>query len=489
MKRQLHKFETTMWLVIKGVLYLLLMAAFIVILGRRNIGLTRPSRMLAIVGTTFVVVGLLFLYVYGGYDVGRKKSRPIIYSLVLAVGCTDVITYLELMIMRVNNLTTTHFTLNGLDHLLVAFLIQVVIIVVFTYAGNWLFFKIHDPERCLVVTDSQKSLDEIAYAIERFQKQYKIDKVLDYHDGEGVQSALRVVETVFAYNVPTDMRADIMSWSYRYNVNVYFNPEILDIVEVNSKEYVLDDVYLMNKNVKSLTIQQRAAKRLMDIILSVVLGVLTSPFWLIGMLAVKLYDGGPVIYKQERATIHGKRFNVYKIRTMVPDAGNDHSATKDDDRITPPGRILRRFRIDELPQFWNVFIGDMTFVGPRPEMIKNVEEYTEELPEFKYRLRVKAGLTGYAQITGKYNTSPKEKLIMDMMYVEQFSLMRDLQLIFQTAIAVFRRESTEGFGEQRQSGYTFEPYEPAKAAAEQALTEADEEEPAYNETVESGTDG
>ncbi len=448
-----------MWLVIKGILYLLLLAAFIVILGRRNVGLTRPSRMLAIVGTTFVVVGLLFLYVYGGYDIGRKKSRPIVYSLLLAVGCTDVITYLELMIMRVNNLTTTHFRLSGLELLALAFIIQIAIIIFFTYAGNWLFFKIHDPERCLVVTDSQKSLDEIVFAIERFRKQYKIIKVLDYHDREQIQSTLRVVETVFAYNVPMDIRADIMNWSYKYNVNVYFNPEIWDIVEVNSKEYVLDDVYLMNKNVKSLTMQQRVAKRLMDIILSLILGVITSPFWLIGMIAVKLYDGGPVIFKQERATIHGRRFNVYKIRTMKPDAGNDHSATKDDDRITPPGRVLRRFRIDELPQLWNVFKGDMAFVGPRPEMIKNVDEYTEELPEFKYRLRVKAGLTGYAQIMGKYNTSPKEKLIMDMMYIEQFSIWHDMQLIFQTAIAVFKKESTEAFGERGHCDYQFVKWE------------------------------
>ncbi len=485
MKRHLHKFETTMWLIIKGILYLLLMAAFIVILGRRNVGLTRPSRMLAIVGTTFVVVGLLFLYVYGGYDVGRKKSRPIIYSLVLAVGCTDVITYLELMIMRVNDLTTRHFQLNGVGHLCLVFVIQVVIIIAFTYFGNWLFFKIHDPERCLVVTDSQESLDEIAYAIGRFQKQYRITKVLDYHDKEQIQSTLRVVETVFAYNIPMDCRADIMNWSYKYNVNVYFNPEIWDIVEVNAKDYVLDDVYLMNKNVKSLTIQQRVAKRLLDIVLSVVIGVITSPFWLIGMIAVKAYDGGPVIFKQERATIHGKRFNVYKIRTMRPDAGDDHSVTQDDDRITPPGRVLRRFRIDELPQLWNVFVGDMTFVGPRPEMIKNVEEYTEELPEFKYRLRVKAGLTGYAQIMGKYNTSPKEKLIMDMMYIEQFSIMRDLQLIFQTAIAVFSKESTEAFGEREHCGYTFVPYESEGKSGDHAdSVETDEEE-----TVESGTDG
>ena len=137
----------------------------------------------------------------------------------------------------------------------------------------------------------------------------------------------------------------------------------------------------------------------------------------------------------------------------------NYSAKADDDRITKPGKFLRRTRIDELPQLWNVLKGDMTFVGPRPEMIKNVEEYTEELPEFQYRLRMKAGLTGYAQITGKYNTTPKDKLIMDMMYIEQFSILRDIQLIFQTAIVLLKSDSTEAFGNGLAERYKFEPWD------------------------------
>jgi lipopolysaccharide/colanic/teichoic acid biosynthesis glycosyltransferase len=202
--------------------------------------------------------------------------------------------------------------------------------------------------------------------------------------------------------------------------------------------------------------EQRIMKRLLDISLSLILGILSSPFWIAGMIAVKVHDGGPVIFKQERATIHGRRFDVYKLRTMKQNVEN-YSAKADDDRITKPGKFLRRTRIDELPQLWNVLKGDMTFVGPRPEMIKNVEEYTEELPEFQYRLRMKAGLTGYAQITGKYNTTPKDKLIMDMMYIEQFSILRDIQLIFQTAIVLLKSDSTEAFGNGEDGIFIFEP--------------------------------
>lgn len=137
----------------------------------------------------------------------------------------------------------------------------------------------------------------------------------------------------------------------------------------------------------------------------------------------------------------------------------NRSVEKGDTRITKPGKFLRKTRIDELPQLLNVLKGDMSFVGPRPEMIENVKAYTEEMPEFKYRMRVKAGLTGYAQISGKYNTTPKDKLIMDMMYIEQFNILRDLQLILQTIIVLLKMDSTEAFDRKRDSKYIFKKYE------------------------------
>lgn len=458
MKKHLHKFETTMWLFIKFVFYMLLMSAFLQIMGRESIGLTRMSRTLGITVSTFIVVGSLFLTVYGGYNVGRRKSKPIIYSLALAVACTDIITYIQLMIMRTNRPTVYGFRFLSLGLLALVFVVQVLIITVFAYFGNWLFFVIHEPEKCCVITSSQKSLDEIVFAMQRFKKQYRVSKVMDYHSDQ-LRDEIKKAETVFVYDVPVDARTDIMRWCYRYKVNVYFNPEIEDIMELNAKQYTLDDVYLFNRNVKALTMEQRVAKRLMDISFSFVFGILSSPVWLCAMAAIKLEDGGPVLFKQKRATIHGKTFEVYKLRTMKPNDDN-HSVTKNDDRITKVGQFLRRTRIDELPQLWNVLKGDMTLVGPRPEMLKNVEEYTEELPEYKYRLRMKAGLTGYAQITGKYNTTPKDKLVMDMMYIEQFSILKDIQLIFQTVIVLLKKDSTEAFDEQgRHCPYKFEKWE------------------------------
>ena len=456
MKKHLHKFESTLWLVIKFLLYFLLLLTFIIVHGKENIGLTRLSRTMGTTVFVFVIVGLLLLSVYGTYDVGRRKSKPIIYSLSLAVVCTDVVAYLQVMIMRAN--TDIHeFRLRGIELLILTMVIQIAIIIVFTYTGNALFFAIHEPEKCCIITSCQESLDVIAYAVCRFRKQYKITSIVDYRCSD-IEPYIEKAETVFIYDIPAERRLMIMRLCYKHKVNVYFNPYLEDIMEVNAKHYVLDDVYLFNKNNKTLTMEQRILKRLLDIGLSLLLGILTSPLWICGAIAVKLYDGGPVFFKQKRATIHGRVFDVYKLRTMKTNVEN-YSAKKDDDRITKPGKILRRTRIDELPQLLNVLKGDMTFVGPRPEMLENVQSYTEELPEFRYRLRVKAGLTGYAQISGKYNTTPRDKLIMDMMYIEQFSILRDIQLILQTAVVLLKSDSTEAFGKKKKSGYVFVPAE------------------------------
>ena len=286
MKTHLHKFESTLWLLIKVLLYALLLTTFIMVQRQENIGLRRLSRTMGITIFTFVIVGLLLLTVYGSFDVGRRKSKPIIYSLSLAVICTDIITYLQVMIMRAN--TNIHeFKLRGIELLFVTMVIQIIIIIVFAYAGNALFFLIHEPEKCCVITSSQESLDVIAYAMGRFKKQYKISSVLDYRSDD-IEANIKKADTVFMYDVPSERRIFIMRLCYKYKVNVYFNPYLEDIMEVNATHYVLDDVYLFNKNIKTLTMEQRIAKRLLDIVLSLILGVLSSPFWIIGALAVKL---------------------------------------------------------------------------------------------------------------------------------------------------------------------------------------------------------
>ena len=447
MRERLKRCESLLWLFMKLCLYILLMAVFMLLLSIENKPLLRLSRTMGTSVITFVVVGLLFLSIYGKFDVGRRKSKPIIYSISLAVIFTDIVTYVQLMIM--NTITPSIYALRfvSIGALIATMVVQVIIITIFAYAGNALFFRIHRPEKCFVVTSSQKDLDEIVRGIRKYKKQYKIEKIFDYKDRDLLKK-LEGADTVFLYNIPIIQRSEITNYCYRTKKNVYFNPEIEDIVEMSAEYYLLDDISMLNYNVTGLTMEQRIIKRSMDIILSLLMGIITSPIWLLSAAAIKAYDGGSVFFKQDRATINGNIFQVYKFRTMKEHVEN-RSVSEDDDRITPPGRILRKIRMDELPQLLNILKGDMSFVGPRPEMIENVEAYEEELPEFRYRLRVKAGLTGYAQISGKYNTTPKDKLMMDMMYIENYNVFKDIQLLFQTAIVLLKSDSTEAFKKQK----------------------------------------
>lgn len=436
-------FANFMIYVLKMMMYFSLLASFILVFAQENVGLTRPSRTLGTTALTYAIVGLLMVAIYGKYDIGRRKNKPIIYSLGLAVVLTDIITYVELMIMSTLEADVRAFRLLHIGELLGILGLHTLIVVGFVYFGNWMYFKLIPPEKCCIITNKDSNLEQITRSVKKYQKQYDVQRVVDYRRTD-LEEIISKMDTVFLYDVPVNERTDIVHYCYEHLINIYINPEVTDIVENLAEYYLLDDVSMLNFNVEGLTLEQRFFKRTFDIIVSALAIVVSSPIWLIAAIAIKAGDGGPVFFKQNRATRDGKVFQVYKFRTMKQNVEN-RSATADDDRITKAGKVLRKTRMDELPQFLNIFLGDMSFVGPRPEMMENVYSYTEDLPEFKYRLRVKAGLTGYAQIAGKYNTTPKDKLIMDMMYIERYSFWNDIKLCFQTLIVLFKSDSTEGF--------------------------------------------
>ena len=192
-------------------------------------------------------------------------------------------------------------------------------------------------------------------------------------------------------------------------------------------------------------------KRALDIAFSTIALIVSSPVFVITAIAIKAVDGGPVFYRQRRLTKDGKLFDVLKFRSMRVDAEKDGvarlSTGEKDDRITPIGRIIRKCRIDELPQLICILSGDMSIVGPRPERPEIAMEYERELPEFALRLQAKAGLTGYAQVYGKYNTTPYDKLQMDLMYIAHPSIIEDFKIVFATVKILFMPESTEGISE------------------------------------------
>ena len=233
-----------------------------------------------------------------------------------------------------------------------------------------------------------------------------------------------------------------------HDVPVYTIPRIGDVIMSGAKRMHMFHLPILQVGRYRPTPEQAIIKRAFDLAVSAAALVVLSPTLLVTALAVKLCDGGPVFYKQERLTRNGRVFEILKFRSMRVDAEHDGvarlSGGEHDPRVTAVGRVIRRLRIDELPQLLNVLRGDMSVVGPRPERPEIAAEYERELPEFRLRLQVKAGLTGYAQVYGKYNSTPKDKLKMDLMYIARPSLIEDLRICFATVKILFLPESTEG---------------------------------------------
>lgn len=213
---------------------------------------------------------------------------------------------------------------------------------------------------------------------------------------------------------------------------------------------LIDTPLYFSRNI-GISVIESGIKRVADIVFSLCALILTSPILLITAIAIHAEDGGPVFFRQERCTLNERRFEILKFRSMIVDAekdGRPHPASVRDERITRIGRIIRPTRIDELPQLINILKGDMSLVGPRPERVEHVVRYTEMIPEFRFRHKVKGGLTGYAQVYGKYNTEALDKLKLDLMYIMNYSLLLDIQIIFETVKILLRKESTEGFSQE-----------------------------------------
>ncbi|WP_434309649.1 sugar transferase [Hominifimenecus sp. rT4P-3] len=447
MKSKLYKCRKSIVLAMKLLLYALLMGIFFLILSIHNPQMLVPSRTAAVTAVSFVVGGLLLTNIYGRYDIGQRKSKPIIYSMTLSVLFTDLFTFIMLVIMNTNDANNKEFLEEDLLLLLVVFFLQVFCIIIFTYGGHALYFSFVKPERCLIITDSKDSLHDLKRGINKYKKQYQVEQVILYNDPLIWEKILEV-DTVFLNNVPGSRRTEVVEYCYQKMKNVYYNPEIVDVVNINSRHVILDDVSMIAAEVRELSVEQKLVKRSLDFVVALIGLIITSPILILCALAIKICDGGKVLFCQGRVTIDGEVFTIYKFRTMVEDA-DKHLVTDHDDRITPVGKFLRKYRLDELPQLFNILKGDMSLVGPRPEMTEYVYAYSESLPEFQYRHRVKAGLTGFAQIMGKYNTTSKDKLILDLMYIENFSLWNDIKIIFQTILVLFKAsDSTEAFSEE-----------------------------------------
>lgn len=447
-KKYLKKFQNTLLFLMSLITYFLLFASFIWIFSFAYPELLQTTREAAVVSITFVLTFGLMLNAYGGFDVGEKQTRQIVYSLIIVTFIADIFSYVVIQITNPSIWNIWQFGFYSIRRLGFAYVIQVFEIVLMAYLGNKLYFILNKPKKTLILYAKDTKPNKIVSKIKKNGAKFNIAQVMDDSDVDGCHAAIDLVDVVILYNIPKDERVVFSEYCYKQKKAIYFNAEIMDVVEFRSKHLMVDDLSLFTTNISEFSMEDRILKRTLDLTVAIIGFVFTSPLWLIFALAIKAEDGGPVFFKQERATKNGKVFNVMKFRSMKVEAEANKSATKDDDRITKVGKILRKIRLDELPQILNILNGDMSVVGPRPEMLANVKKYTEDMPEFELRLRAKAGLTGYAQIHGKYNTSPKDKLILDLMYIENYSIWLDIKLILQTVMVFLKiDDSTEGFDE------------------------------------------
>lgn len=441
----LFKFRRTFVTLCKFFSYLLNLAVFILPFSIRNPWLLNLSRTAAITFLSFTFVYILTTQVYGGFDIGEKKSKPIIYSLCLCIVTADLAAHLFLSIMNVTVVHDGHFVYEQPWLLVLVIVIQIVLTSFLTYGCNHLYFMFVPPQSCLIISHAQEDIRNIERSVASYRKQYKISRRVDLSHPD-LLNLIDAHDCIFLCNLTSSERISIVEYCYSKRKDIYYTLEISDFVSLGAKRVMFGDTSVMHSSPKGLTMEQRIIKRVVDVIASALGLLLLSPVFVIIAIAIKLEDGGKVFYKQSRATYGGRTFEVIKFRSMKEDNSVNVSVTKDDDRITKVGHFIRKYRIDELPQLINVLKSDMSLVGPRPEMLENVEKYTCELPEFSYRLWAKAGITGMAQIFGKYNTSPKEKLALDLAYIEQYSLLLDLRLLLRTLLVFFTPgESTEAF--------------------------------------------
>ncbi len=375
----------------------------------------------------YCLLTALFFKAYGGFKVGYLKKTDMLYSQLISMACVNFVAYFMISLigrdfMRAMPIFLMTFADFGF-------------ISIWTVVSGWFYFLIYPPRKLIIIYGSHQAASLVLKMSQRVDKYMICESVSINEPEDYILEQIMKYEGVIICDIPAGTRNDLLKFCFRNNVRAYIAPKISDIIVRGAEDIRLFDSPLLLCRNYGLDFEQRFFKRVFDIVFSLIAIIPASPFMLISAIAVKLYDGGPVLYKQKRLTIDNREFYVYKFRSMIVDAeknGVPQLASEEDDRITPVGKVLRKFRIDEFPQLFNILKGEMSVVGPRPERPELTEEYMKEMPEFDFRLKVKAGLTGYAQVTGVYDTSPYDKLKMDLMYIENYSLRMDLQIILMT---------------------------------------------------------
>ena len=423
--------------------------------------------------TIFLII-FISMKMWGGFKLGYSKLVNLVFSQFLAL---ITIGLGEFLIIALTAGTINHMgKLAGL--IAVSAGIDFIFCVIYDLIGIRIYLMIFPPIRLLQVNGDYDN--HLRTKISNRSDKYEVCEEISIYEGvDKIYTELEKYDAVLLNDIPNKYRKLILKYCFENDVPVYYTPKIQDIMVRGSDEINLfDSPLFLAKNI-GMTTAQSFVKRAIDIIGSTLGLIVLSPVFLIVSILIKIEDGGKVFFMQDRCTYDGKVFRIHKFRSMKEDAekdGKPHPATSDDDRITKVGKFIRATRIDELPQLVDIWIGNMSIVGPRPERVEHVVKYTEDIPEFGYRLKVKGGLTGYAQVYGRYNTTSYDKLKMDLIYVVNYSLLMDFQIVLETVKIIFSKESTEGFTEENSK--KMNEYGKAQNLAEPecAVTKEDEDE-------------
>ena len=397
--------------------------------------------MLFVYGLMFTI----FCNVYGAFKLGSLQYSNLVFSQILALLFTNFIIYLQISLLSLKMVSPAAIIGMGFDNILCCLIWCGLAINVY----RWLY-----PPRDMLLIYSDRDPDNLVKKIKTRQDKYMITEAVHCDEPvDKVRKLIRKHQAVLVCDIPSGKRNNIVKYCYMYDKRAYVTPKLSDIILIGAGQNTMFDSPLLVTRVRGLKWEEAFIKRVIDIIISLILCIPTVIVTLIVAIADMIWDRGPIFYTQERLTQNGKTFRILKFRSMKVDSETDGArlAAKDDDRITKIGKILRATHLDELPQVFNILMGQMSVVGPRPERPEIAAQYEEEIPEFRFRLKVKAGLTGYAQVYGKYNTTPYDKLKLDLYYIQHYKVWTDIQLILMTFKIMFLKENTEGVEKEQKT--------------------------------------
>lgn len=327
--------------------------------------------------------------------------------------------------------------------IIISYIVLLAYVFIWEMLCSMISHKLYENGELVLIGASDHTIQAVMEKINPSLKSLDLNlsEPINYMNKTAIRAAIRRKAEIFICpDVPEEAKSDIILNCAKQKTVAYVVPQFYEISLYKSKVINLNDLMVFLLDRMTLSFEQRLVKRLFDIVFSLFAIIITSPLMLIAAIGIKVSSKGPVIFKQKRLTIDNKEFNILKFRTMVVNAEKETGAVisgKNDPRITKFGRFLRRSKIDELPQFFNVLVGDMSVVGPRSERPEFVENFEKEIPAYAQRFSVKAGITGLAQVAGSYDTTPQDKLRYDLLYIKNYSLLEDVKIIFTTVRAIF----------------------------------------------------